>query len=364
MKRLIVLVSLALFLVACDFLPQLAQTTPTQATATVTAESKPLPPQGKPGTLPASSPQGKQGTLPAQPQAKVTPPSSPQAKQGTLPAPKDGTALPPRGSGETAQPTSTTTVANPTSGVKLYVAIYAPKNASGKLPAVVLVPGGTGDSAGFTQINPRGVSDVGEFNNAGFVAIVFDPDGRGKSAGKEDYNGHIHQDGLAAVVRYAATLANVDAKQIGVLTYSYGITMGSGVLARYSDLLAKYLIDWEGPADRNDTTVDCRGGGRIAFQPCSDSAFWSEREALTFIAKVRVPYQRVQSEEDHVQPDNSHAVNMINAAVKGGVSWVRLNDYPANQTYDAKNPPKMLPETMDGQREATIIKYAQELTRR
>lgn len=73
--------------------------------------------------------------------------------------------------------------------------------------------------------------------DAGFVVVLFDPDGRGKSTGKEDFGGYIHQDGLAAVVRFTADLPYVDAQNMGLVTYSYGITMASGALARreYAD---------------------------------------------------------------------------------------------------------------------------------
>jgi pimeloyl-ACP methyl ester carboxylesterase len=355
MKQLIVLAMLASLIGACDFVPQLAQPTAAQPAPTVAAESKPAPPQDKQGTLPALPPQGK-STLPA----------PAQGKQGTLPA-SVGTPQPPLPKetlGEQAQPTLIASVTNPTSGAKLYVATFLPQDSAGrKSPAVILIPGGNGDSSSFTRKSPRGDSEVGQFTKAGFAAVVFDPDGRGKSEGKEDYAGYAHQDGLRAVIQYTASLASVDAKQIGIVTYSYGITMGSGVLARYSDLPVKYLMDWEGPADRNDTG-GCDGQGKGHLQQvasCSDEAFWRQREASTFIAQVRVPYQRVQSDKDHVQPDNSHAVNMVNAAVKGGVPWVRLNDYAANQTYDPKNPPKMFPETMDAQSDVVIIRYAQEL---
>ena len=248
-------------------------------------------------------------------------------------------------------------ITNPTTNAKLYVQIFAPSDAGKKYPALVLVPGGIGDSRAF-------LDDATRMASAGIVAVIFDPDGRGKSEGKEDYDGHKHQDGLAAVIRFAATLSNVDASKIGVATYSYGITMGSGALARHPDLPVKFLIDWEGPADRHYTS-GCRptggGTGKIEWQPCNDDAWWSEREAVNFIGKIRVPYQRIQSEKDHVQPNNAHAVDMINAAIKGGVPWVRLNDYPPNQTYDPKSPPAMFPESMDRQLAQIVIRYAQEL---
>ena len=244
---------------------------------------------------------------------------------------------------------------NPTTNAKLHVQVLAPKNAS-KLPALVLVPGGIGDGGGM-------LDDASRMASAGIVAVIFDPDGRGKSTGQEDYDGYKQQDGLAAVIRLAATLPEVEATRMGLVTYSYGITMGSGVLARYLDLPIRFLIDWEGPADRNYTTTGCRdvAAGRIKWQPCSDDAWWSEREAVYFVGKLRVPYQRIQSEKDHVQLNNNHAIDMINAALKGGVPWTRLNNLTPNQTYDTTNPPAMLPEAMDRQLAQTVIQHAQEL---
>jgi pimeloyl-ACP methyl ester carboxylesterase len=245
-------------------------------------------------------------------------------------------------------------VTNPTSGVRLFVQLFYPPDWSGEpLPTLVLVPGGT--APGDLEKGQRLAAD-------GFTVVIFDPDGRGASLGAEDLNGAIHQDGLAAVIRAAAALPGVDAAQIGLVSYSYGITMASGVLARYPDLPIRFLIDWEGPADRYDTTLDCTISSRQQVWPdCDDDEAWAQREALTFIAQVRIPYQRIQSEEDHVQLDVSHAVNMVNAAIAGGVPWVRLNDYPPDQTYDPAAPPDMLPERMDRNLEMLIAQYAGEL---
>ncbi|MBN1256035.1 MAG: hypothetical protein JXA50_12230 [Deltaproteobacteria bacterium] len=261
-----------------------------------------------------------------------------------------------------ARPQYTYWVTNPTSGAQLFVPVILPNN-PGKSPAVVLVPGGINSSRGFLD-PPKAL----RLADAGFVVVLFDPDGRGKSTGKEDFGGYIHQDGLAAVVRFTAGLPYVDAQKIGLVTYSYGITMASGALARYSDLPIRFLIDWEGPANRVYTTSGCKetGGerGKTGWNPCSDSAYWSEREAVNFIGKILVPYQRIQSERDHVQPTNTHAVEMINAAVNGGVPWVRLNYYPPNQKYDPKAPPAMFPEREDRMLEQKIADCAHELLKR
>jgi pimeloyl-ACP methyl ester carboxylesterase len=234
-------------------------------------------------------------------------------------------------------------VKNPSSGASLYVHMSAPAD-SGKelLPAVVLVPGGFGDSAQFRK--PRGEDAI--FSPAGYFVLTFDPDGRGQSQGKEDYNGFTHQDGLAEVIRLAATLPGVDPSRIGLVTYSFGITMGAGALARHPDLPVKFLVDWEGPANRDDTGgCDGAGLGHLKeIASCADEAFWSQREADRFIGQIKVPYQRVQSQKDHVQPDNYHAILMVNQAVAGGVPWVRLNDLAPNQSFDTTRPPAMLAE--------------------
>lgn len=245
------------------------------------------------------------------------------------------------------------TVLNPTSGATLKVTVVHPLNWNGKpLPTLVLVPGGIG------TFDPQKAIRLAQ---AGFTVIFFDPDGRGRSGGDEDYGGFIHQDGLAAVIQSAINFAGVDVRNIGLVSYSYGITMASGVLARYPILPVRFLIDWEGPADRYDTTVGCKPNPRVNWADCSDHTFWSQREAIHFIEKIKVPYQRIQSEKDHVQPDLTHAIEMVNNAIKGNVPWVRLNDLLSNQTYDPASPPAMLPEADETVPERLIARYAREL---
>ena len=243
---------------------------------------------------------------------------------------------------------------NPSSGSRLFVRVAYPRGWNGELiPALVLVPGGTGTT------EPRKAEALAA---EGFLVIIFDPEGRGRSEGTEDYNGFIGQDGLAAVIEAATALPGLDANRYGLVSYSYGVTLATGALARHPGLPIDFYIDWEGPVDRTYSTVGCgkNRADRIQWQPCDDNAWWSEREALTFIADAQVPYQRIQSQKDHVQRDNNHAIDIVNAAVAGGVPWVRLNEYSAGQTYDASNAsrPAMLPDSMDKQIDKTIAAYA------
>ncbi|MEW5938532.1 MAG: alpha/beta fold hydrolase [Chloroflexota bacterium] len=242
-------------------------------------------------------------------------------------------------------------VVNPSSGSRLYVTATYPPSWNGEtIPALVLVPGGTGVS------EPNKAARLAA---EGFLVITFDPEGRGRSEGTEDYNGFIGQDGLAAVIEAATSLPGLDADRYGMVSFSYGVTMATGALARHPDLPIDFYIDWEGPVNRNYTS-GCKPqpAQKIQWQPCDNEAWWAEREALTFIADVQVPYQRIQSQKDHVQAQNTHAIDIVNAAVEAGLPWVRLNEYPAGQTYDASNPPEMLSDALDRQLEQTVAAYA------
>jgi pimeloyl-ACP methyl ester carboxylesterase len=266
-----------------------------------------------------------------------------------------------------AVPPSTAWVTNPTSGTRLFVQIFYPQNSTGGAsPALVLVPGGRGDSRTFVRPKRKGPSQVEQFVDAGFVVVVFDPDGRGRSEGTDGDDGFIQQDGLAAVIEYAASLSGVDPQRIGLVSYSYGVTMATGALARHPDLPVLFYIDWEGPADRNDTGgCDEDHLGHLQGHPCDDEAYWSEREAARFALRLPVPYQRVQSAQDHVQPDVDHALLMINNATAteyggNGISpWTRLNDLSPNAVYSLDDPPPLPPRITDPTQ--VIVNYAHEL---
>ena len=264
---------------------------------------------------------------------------------------------------EKADKPGTYWVNNPTSQARLFVqVVHAPDWGGEALPALVLVPGGISTGGNL-------LPDASKLAEQGFTVFLFDPDGRGRSEGVEDYGGFIHQDGLAAVLQFAAGNKDVQSGRMGLVSYSYGVTMATGVLARYPQLDVRFLIDWEGPVDRADTTTSPAGecvmeSTRQMWQPCDDQQFWVEREAIRFISQVKIPaYQRLQSENDHVQPDVSHAIRIVNEAVNAGIGWVRLNDLPANQIYDENDPPKMTPEQMDKTREKRIAEFARELFR-
>ena len=226
----------------------------------------------------------------------------------------------------------------------------------------MLVPGGFGNSSDFTG-NRRSAQKLAD---QGYTIVVFDPDGRGNSQGEEDKNGHIQQDGLAEIIETIAGLPQVDSSMIGLASYSYGVTMATGMLARHASVPVLFYIDWEGPADREYTTHNCSAdapgiGSTLRMAACEDESFWTEREALTFIAQISIPYLRLQFQQDHAQDVVTHAVDMINAALDGSAPWVRLNDLPPNQSYDPLSPPRMIPGKGSNRLDKLVPELADEL---
>jgi len=253
-------------------------------------------------------------------------------------------------------------VTNPTTEAKLYVKIFYPDNfkTGEKTDALVLVPGGNSGSSTF--IGPK--KSVDDITGAGLVAVVFDPDGRGMSSGVENQNGYDQQDGLAAIISFLVDeLPDAQIDDVGIATFSFGLSMGSGVAVRYPELPIRFLIDWEGPIDRNDF-AGCDSGhtGHLTDEvDCDNEAYFSEREGISFVPQLDIPYIRLQTEKDHAQPDTLSAVRIVNAAVSAGLSYVRLNDYEVNQTYNEENPPEMFPDNLDRSLMAKVAEDAKEL---
>jgi len=259
-------------------------------------------------------------------------------------------------------------VVNPSSGCTLYVHVHRPAYAgpNNRVPGLVFVPGGTGFGSAF---DATGLPDFVAAD--GFAFLHFDPDGRGRSgAYPENYDGYVHQDGMHACLSVLAGRSYVDSSRLGVYSQSYGITMGSGMIARYSEPRVKFLLDFEGPADRSQTCLD--SGGFVPV-PVDSDAFWQEREAARFMKQVPGAYLRMQPRLDSNPriPDNRHAIQLIDsatAAAYGGAgisAWTRVNDSlmnPANQVYTFSDPPVWIPMIQEAQNYTRVLLYLRELT--
>jgi len=215
-----------------------------------------------------------------------------------------------------------------TAGYQIAVRIDRPAD-EGRWPGIVLCPGTSDPGSvfdGWTQpVNAR------ELASSGFVVATFDPAGRGDSWGEEDYGGPEHQDNVRHVILHLARQEVVDAERIGVVSISLGLAMACGALARYADELpVSWLMDWEGPCDREIITA----GGKIMApamgHSLKDEVYWRPREATRHVGELQCGYVRIQSEIDHAQPGEfRHAERMIAAAAAGeALPWFQVNDHP------------------------------------
>jgi hypothetical protein len=257
-------------------------------------------------------------------------------------------------------------VVNPASGCSLYVHIHRPAGAgpANKVPAVVLVPDLS--SAGTTFDADTLADDIA---SDGFAVLHFDADGRGRSGGAEDYDGYKQQDGLAACLESLAVRNYADSENMGIYSRGYGNVMATGMIARHETPRVKFLMDWEGPSDRYQTSSD--SGGHVPV-PVDSDAFWVEREAGRFIKSAPGAYLRIQTATDHTDriPDNHHAIALIDSATateyggSGIAVWTRVNDSvmnPENKMYSMSDLPQWIPEPQERNRICREILYLHEL---
>ncbi len=258
-------------------------------------------------------------------------------------------------------------VVNPSSGCSLYVHIHRPAYAGpeSRVPGVIFVPGGNGYGS---QLDST--TTPNDIASDGFAFLHFDPDGRGQSSAyPENYDGYVHQDGMHACLSLLAGREYVDTSRLGVYTRFYGITMGSGMIARYAEPRVKFLLDIEGSADRYRTAED--SGGHVPM-PTEDDSFWQEREAARFMKQVPGAYLRVQTRVDSNMRNlaNRHCIQLIDSATAfayggAGISaWTRVNDSlmnPSNQIYTVSDPPVWIPEIQEVQNYIRVLLYLHEL---
>lgn len=216
-------------------------------------------------------------------------------------------------------------------GYDLYAHIHYPAHHSEPLPALVIVPGGL--SSG-TVYDREGEITANEIAAHGFIVLHYDPSGRGRSGGQENYWGRRHQDELIDVLNFMQQWQLVALEQIGVFSFSIGNAIAIGGLARNQPSFVRYLFDWEGPSNRFNITKNDSHKSLQAF-PSSDIDFWFEREPKNFISDLRCGYFRYQALHDHMQArKKGHAIELVNLATKGKAAWTQLNGNPANMEID------------------------------
>ncbi len=210
-------------------------------------------------------------------------------------------------------------------GYRLAARLTRPQGTA-TLPGVVISPAIHQGRAELEQA--ISAVSTGEVARLGYAVLSFDPAGRGESWGEEDFGGAEHQDDLRVAIQYL--LERPDVAGVGVLALSYGIVAAAGALARYpAELPVRWLVDWEGPSDRDIITT---GGTRLipaAGHSLEDDAYWHPREPVRSLPAVSCGYVRLQALPDHAQPGElRHAERLVRAAASGAAPWFQLNDHP------------------------------------
>ncbi len=234
---------------------------------------------------------------------------------------------------------------------RLYAHIHRPME-QGRFPGVIIVPGAASPGTDYDRFDFLSAKDIA---SCGYIVLHYDPSGRGKSPGKEDFWGPAHQNELLSVIRYFSGLPDVEG--IRILSFSIGIIIATGALANETPEHVRFIFDWEGPSNRFNTTRNDTHRPLKDF-PTSDDSFWRQREAARFIKDIRCGYFRYQAGKDHVQGAyKGHAIELLNNATNGKAPWTRCNDNPPNIMYDGNDAGKYawVPESLN--HKAGILKY-------
>ncbi|MCO4774195.1 MAG: hypothetical protein KDA24_29460 [Deltaproteobacteria bacterium] len=221
----------------------------------------------------------------------------------------------------------TSTYLTNTSGYRIFVRVTEPDDELVR-PAVVLVPGRDKDGTVFdSALYPLTAREVASL---GVRCIAFDPVGRGKSWGHDDFCGSEGQDALRAVLDYTHSRRDVRAGSVGVASFSLGLALAAPVLAAHGDRLpTAFLLDWEGPVDRDAIlrSGDLPPAARAALARDPD-VFWAHREPMPSMDDLPCEYIRIQARDDHaLGPRGAQgAVALVAEAARGRAPHTRLND--------------------------------------
>jgi len=188
--------------------------------------------------------------------------------------------------------------------------------------AIVMAPGGF--QAGTPDLN----SDQSEaLADMGFMVVAYDPRGRGESEGEEDANGALGQRDLAELLRWVAARPDVDPQRVVLFSRSFGASLASGALGRFSDLKVRAWVDYEGPGWMEEDLAHASDQNQETFaaivdqQPDSD-LWWDDREPAGWISNVNVDYYRVQGVPDHALGEwMGHAEAMVGGATSASSVW-------------------------------------------
>ena len=215
-----------------------------------------------------------------------------------------------------------------TCGYRLAARIWRPSTAAAALPAVVWVGDHQGGIAAATH--PGAPLTAADAAAAGFVVLALDLAGRGDSTGEDDHGGPEHADNITCAVQHLASLPHVDPTRIGLV----GLGLGAPVCvaAAASGAPVAWVLDWEGPVDRETLLSVCPD----APLGVDDAVWWSDRDTLGQLARLDCGYVRLQSEDDHLNTEElRHAQRALFAVSQRHNpppgAWFQINHHPRGE---------------------------------
>jgi pimeloyl-ACP methyl ester carboxylesterase len=132
----------------------------------------------------------------------------------------------------------------PAAGFNLGATLTRPASGTGRLPAVILVPGsGVGDRDGVVSGVPTLGQLAGVIADAGFIAVRFDKRGYGQSGGRaESATLNDFAEDAISVMKWLSARRDVDNKRIAIMGHSEGAWVALLAAAREKRLAAVVAI--------------------------------------------------------------------------------------------------------------------------
>ncbi len=208
-------------------------------------------------------------------------------------------------------------------GYRIFAHVHSPAGDE-PLPGVLLIPGLSGAGTSFDRLSALIAAD--EVAELGCVCVHFDPPGLGRSWGEYDFGGPACRTATLAALEFLARVPRVQ-DSVGVVAISLGVASGVHVVAEHGRRLGvDWLLDWEGPCDRQVITSFGTIMKPAMGRGLDDDTYWVPREAVRHVGNLSCRYLREQAAVDHAQGEyTTHAVDMVNAAVQGECAEVWLN---------------------------------------
>ena len=142
-----------------------------------------------------------------------------------------------------------------------------------------------------------------EIHKAGYSLLIFDPAGRGKSWGMEDYGGLEHQDNVSTLLSWVHKRKPLS--KIGVFSVGCGLSMAIGGITT-SSVPVEFLMDMEGPSDEEFLAPIYA----LSKQSIHKN-FWKERSPVHLLPSFQTPYIRIQAEYDHLHGYDMRPCNRV-----------------------------------------------------